>query len=79
MNNQEALQKFKLWMIQRRLAKRTIENYLGHANRYGRFRPVEACSTTEDRVSAYLSHLAETRTGVTQKQALNAIVNLYRA
>lgn len=79
MNNQEALQKFKGWMIQRRLAKRTIENYLGHANRYGRFRPVEACSTTEDRVSAYLSHLAETRTSVTQKQALNAIVNLYRA
>ena len=79
MNNQEALQKFRLWMVQKRLARRTIENYLGHANRYGRFKPAYPCATTEDRVSSYLSHLAETRTAVTQKQALNALVNLYRA
>lgn len=74
----EAIAIFKAWMHERRLMRRTQECYLGHASRFARFHAPEAV-TSEDKVTAYLSWLATHRSAVTQKQALNALVALYRA
>ncbi|MEI7912853.1 MAG: integron integrase [Verrucomicrobiota bacterium] len=74
----EALEKFDAWMRERRLMRRTRECYLGHASRYARFQ-APGSVTSEDKVCAYLSWLAGNRSSVTQKQALNALVALYRA
>ena len=78
MNPTEAIALFKNWMSQRRLARSTRKCYLGHAARYAKHRAPGA-ETPEEKVCAYLSHLAKTRSSVTQKQALNALVALYRA
>lgn len=74
----EAIEQFKAWMKERRLMRRTQECYLGHAIRFARFKAPDA-ATSEDKVTAYLSWLATNRSAVTQKQALNALVALYRA
>jgi len=74
----EALTKFETWMRERRLMRRTRECYIGHASRFFRFEAGSAM-TPEDKVTAYLSWLASDRSSVTQKQALNALVALYRA
>jgi len=74
----EALEKFDAWMKERRLMRRTRECYLGHASRFARFRAADG-ATPEDKVCAYLSWLAGNRSSRTQKQALNALVALYRA
>lgn len=71
----EAISKFKAWMIERRLMRRTQECYLGHAVRFAKFRS-EPGQTPEEKVCAYLSWLAGNRSAVTQKQALNALVAL---
>ena len=77
MNPTEAIIKFKVWMDERRLMRKTQKCYLGHASRFARFKSPAA--TPEDQVCAYLSWLAANRSAVTQKQALNALVALYRA
>ena len=74
----EALKKFDKWMSDERLALRTKDNYRGHVRRFARFK-VPPGTGPEDKVCAYLSWLAENRSAATQKQALNALVNLYRA
>lgn len=74
----EAIEQFKEWMLERRLMRRTRECYLGHAARYAKFQAPNA-TTAEDKVVAYLSWLAGNRSAVTQKQALNALVALYRS
>lgn len=73
-----AIETFKTWMSERRLARKTRECYLGHVSRYAKFK-APADATAEDKVCAYLSWLAHNRSSVTQKQALNALVALYRA
>lgn len=74
----EAITLFVAWMSQRRLARSTRKCYLGHAARYAKHRAPEA-KTPEEKVCSYLSWLAKNRSSVTQKQALNALVALYRA
>lgn len=78
MKPQAALLEFKKWMLERRLMRRTRECYLGHASRFARFK-VPGNPTAEEKVCAYLSWLAQNRSSVTQKQALNALVALYRS
>jgi integron integrase len=78
MNPQQAFSKFDAWMKERRLLPRTRECYMGHAARYAKFKS-PGSSTPEEKVCAYLSWLAAHRSSVTQKQALNALVALYRA
>ena len=78
MDPKPALAKFEKWMINRGLRIRTRECYIGHAQRYAHFK-APGVVTPEEKVSAYLSWLAENRSAVTQKQALNALVALYRA
>jgi len=74
----EALEQFEKWMKEKRLMRRTRECYLGHASRFARFK-TDGAPTPEEKVCAYLSWLAHNRSAVTQKQALNALVGLYRA
>jgi len=78
MNPGTALQIFDDWMIQHRKAIKTRENYLGHASRFARFRSPGSV-TPEEKVTAYLSHLAANRSAATQKQALNALMMMYKA
>jgi integrase len=78
MNPGEVLQKFDEWMIRGRKSAKTRESYLGHARRFARFRfPREA--PPEEKVCAYLSNLAANRSAATQKQALNALMMMYKA
>jgi integron integrase len=80
MKNTEAMERFELWMRRERMAFRTRQNYLGHVARYSKFKPSPDCRTTEDRVSEYLSDMTARGLGpVTQKQALNALKNLYES
>ena len=59
--------------------RRTRENYLGHASRFARFKAAES-ATPEDKVCNYLSTLAkDKKSAANQRQALNALVALYRA
>jgi hypothetical protein len=74
----EALAKFEAWMLERRLMPKTRESYLGHASRFARFKAAET-ETPEEKVCAFLSWIAKNRSSATQKQALNALVALYRA
>jgi integrase len=74
----EALKRFDDWMVRGRKARKTRENYLGHAKRYAKFRAPGA-RTAEEKICAYLSNLAANRSAATQKQALNAMVSMYRA
>ena len=78
MKPETALEQFEKWMLERRLMRRTRECYLGHAKRFARFKTTEN-PTPEEKVCDYLSWLAVNRSAVTQKQALNALVALYRA
>lgn len=78
MNPSEAIAKFDEWMIRERKAPKTRENYRGHASRFARFNSAPGTSP-EEKICAYLSWLAANRSPATQKQALNALVNLYRA
>lgn len=78
MKTDEALNKFDVWMKRKRLRPRTRKNYCGHVRRFGRFKVANGTSA-EDKVCAYLSWLAENRSAATQKQALNALINLYRS
>jgi len=75
MDRQTALTRFQAWMIQRRLARRTRESYLGHVHRYLATKPT---GRAEDAVTAWLSTFAAQRKSpTTQRQALNAIVAFY--
>jgi len=74
----EALEQFEKWMKEKRLMRRTRECYLGHASQFARFK-TPGNPTPEEKVCDYLSWLAHNRSAVTQKQALNALVGLYRA
>lgn len=74
----EALAKFEAWMMERRLMPKTRESYLGHASRFAKFKSEET-ATPEEKVCAFLSWIAKNRSSATQKQALNALVALYRA
>jgi len=65
-------------MSERRLMRKTRQCYLGHARRFAKFKAPNA-TTPEEKVVAYLGWLAGKRSSVTQKQALNALVGLYRA
>jgi integron integrase len=80
MKNADSMARFEQWMRDRRLAYRTRQNYLGHVARYAKFKPSPQCQTTEDRISEFLSDMTARKLGaVSQKQALNAIVNLYKS
>jgi integron integrase len=79
MKPSEALAKFEAWMLDRRLARKTRECYLGHASRFARFHATPGADTPETAVCTYLSWLAGNRSSASQKQALNALVALYRA
>lgn len=74
----EALEKFDKWMSDERLAYKTKETYRGHVRRFARFK-VAPGTAPEEKICAYLSWLAANRSASTQSQALNALVNLYRA
>jgi integron integrase len=78
MSPKEAIDCFDTWMRERRLMRRTRECYMGHASRFAKFK-MDGNPTPEEKVSGYLSWLAANRSAVTQKQALNALVALYRA
>jgi integron integrase len=74
----KALEKFDKWMIDRHLMRRTRECYLGHASRFAKFK-MDGSPTGPEKVVAYLSWMAHNRSPVTQRQALNALVALYKA
>jgi len=58
--------------------RRTQKCYLGHVERFFKFKSPTGL-TAEEKVVAYLGWLADERSAVMQKQALNALVALYRA
>jgi len=74
----QALELFDTWMRRGRLGRKTRECYSGHVIRFSRFKAPD-CDTPEQKVCAFLSWLARNRSRSTQKQALNALVALYRA
>jgi integrase len=77
MDKKTAITRFQSWMLDRRLARRTRESYLGHVHRYLSTRPT---GRAEDAVTAWLSTFAASKKSpTTQRQALNAIVAFYRA
>lgn len=78
MKTGEALQKFDEWMKNERLRPQTRKTYAGHVIRFGRFKVAKGTSA-EDKVCAYLSWLSCNRSAATQKQALNALMSLYRS
>jgi integrase len=78
MRPQDALQTFENYLLENRRAKNTRENYIGHVRRFARFR-VPPGTSAEDKICAYLSHLAKKRSPATQKQALNALMTLYKS
>lgn len=78
MKTGEALQKFDEWMKHERLRPRTRKTYAGHVIRFGRFKVAKG-TTPEEKVCAYLSWIAGNRSAATQKQALNALMSLYRS
>lgn len=78
MKTGEALEKFDEWMKHERLRPRTRNTYRGHVRRFGRFKVAKG-TCAEDKVCAYLSWLAGNRSAATQKQALNALMSLYKS
>lgn len=75
----EALEAYAAWMARERLAKLTIESYLGWAERFlafvgGRPKPPkdQPRPTVEEAVSEFLSSY-QTHSEATVKQALNAL------
>lgn len=78
MNTNEALKKFDEWMKHERLRPSTRKSYCGHVRRFGKFKVAKGTSA-EDKVCAYLSWLAGNRSAATQKQALNALMSLYKS
>jgi len=74
----QALEQFDKWMIDRHLMRRTRECYLGHASRFAKFK-MDGSPTGPEKVVAYLSWMAHNRSPVTQRQALNALVALYKS
>lgn len=74
----QALEQFDKWMIDRHLMRRTRECYLGHASRFAKFK-MDGSPTGPEKVVAFLSWMAHNRSPVTQRQALNALVSLYKS
>lgn len=78
MKTTEALQRFHDGMRDERKAYTTRSSYTSHVRQYLAHASESGKGTAEEKVSAYLSHLARKRSAVTQRQALNALVCFYR-
>jgi len=74
----DAIERFEKGMCEERKARSTKSTYHSHVRSYLRFVPSHPCPVVEDRVSAYLSHLARGYSKRHQDQALNAVVCFYR-
>ena len=74
------IEKARQVMAVKHLSIKTEKSYIGWIARYSRFVIANPTGTTEQKIGAYLTHLATRRnvSASTQAQALNAIVWLYK-
>lgn len=73
MTPEEAVEKYKAWMVRERLAALTQESYLGWAERYFAWSKENRAATPEQTISNFLSTYQK-HSEATVKQALNALV-----
>lgn len=80
MNIHEALTKVRNTIRFKHYSLKTEHSYLGWAKRYCLWCQANPHGSSEDKIKAYLTHLAIERncSAATQRQALNAIVFLYK-